>query len=85
MRKYKRILDEKIMEGLININLFIKKKIFFSFRNMIMKNDKNKNVFYVEKSQIELLNVLKEKKIYSMIDLKKYIVCLIKNNKLEMF
>ena len=85
MRKYKRILDEKIMEGLICMNAFVKKKIFFSFKNIILGKKKSENIFSVDKNQIELLNVLKEKNIYSMSDLKRYIVYLLKNNKLEMF
>ena len=85
MRKYKRILDEKIMEGLIGMNAFVKKKIFFSFRNIILGKKKSSNIFNVDKNQIELLNVLKEKNIYSMSDLKRYIVYLLKNDKLEMF
>ena len=85
MRKYKRILDEKILEGLINVNIFVKKKIFFSFKNIVLGNKKSGNIINVEESQIELLNVLKEKNIYSMNDLKRYIVYLLKNNKLEMF
>ena len=85
MRKYKGILDEKIMEGLINMNIFVKRKIFFSFKNIVLGNKKSRNIINVEESQIELLNALKEKNIYSMNDLKRYIVYLLKNNKLEMF
>ena len=85
MRKYKSILDEKIMEGLINMNIFVKRKIFFSFKNIVLGNKKSRNIINVEESQIELLNALKEKNIYSMNDLKRYIVYLLKNNKLEMF
>jgi hypothetical protein len=85
MRKYKGILDEKIMEGLINMNIFVKRKIFFSFKNIVLGNTKSRNIINVEESQIELLNALKEKNIYSMNDLKRYIVYLLKNNKLEMF
>ena len=66
----------------------MKKKIFFCYKNILLygnNNNKNKDVYYVEESQMELLNILKEKNIYFMTDLKKYIVCLIKKNKFEMF
>ena len=84
VRKYKRIFNEKITKGILGLNLFMKRKIFCFYKNIFLygKNDK---VYYADENQIELLEVLKEKNIYSMIDLKKYIVCLIKNNKLEMF
>ena len=94
VEKYRRNLNEKIMEGILYLNLFIRKKLFFSFKYFFLiyrnkceaKNKKNiGNTFYVEKSQFDMLNILKEKNIYSMIDLKKYIVDLIKNNKFEMF
>ena len=82
MQKYEKIRLEKIIKGISFMNRIIKKKKFYSFMNQAKKI---KNVFYVEESQIELLKALKKKNIYSMIDLKKYIVCLIKNDKLEMF
>lgn len=44
-----------------------------------------KDTFYVDNEQMELLDILRKKNIYSMMDLKKYIVCLIKDNKLDMF
>ena len=84
VRKFRRIFYEKITKGILCLNRLMKKKIFFWYKN-IFSCEINNNVYYVDESQIELLNALKEKNIYSMIDLKKYIVCLIKNNKLEMF
>ena len=84
VRKFRRIFYEKITKGILCLNRLMKKKIFFWYKN-IFSCEINSNVYYVDESQIELLNALKEKNIYSMIDLKKYIVCLIKNNKLEMF
>ena len=84
VRKFRRIFYEKITKGILCLNQLMKKKIFFWYKN-IFSCEINNNVYYVDESQIELLNALKEKNIYSMIDLKKYIVCLIKNNKLEMF
>lgn len=44
-----------------------------------------KDTFYVDNEQMELLDILRKKNIYSMMDLKKYIACLIKDNKLDMF
>ena len=85
-RKYlmrKRASDEKIVKGLKLMNIFIKKKMFFYIKQFAF--EKKDEAFYVEESQIELLNALKEKNIYSMNDLKRYIVYLLKNNKLEMF
>ena len=84
VRKFRRIFYEKITKGILCLNRLMKKKIFFWYKN-IFSCEINNNVYYVDESQIELLNALKEKNIYSMIDLKKYIVSLIKNNKLEMF
>ena len=84
VRKFRRIFYEKITKGILCLNQLMKKKIFFWYKN-IFSCEINNNVYYVDESQVELLNALKEKNIYSMIDLKKYIVCLIKNNKLEMF
>ena len=84
VRKFRRIFYEKITKGILCLNRLMKKKIFFWYKN-IFSCEINNNVYFVDESQIELLNALKEKNIYSMIDLKKYIVCLIKNNKLEMF
>ena len=84
VRKFRRIFYEKITKGIFCLNRLMKNKIFFWYKN-IFSCEINNNVYYVDESQIELLNALKEKNIYSMIDLKKYIVCLIKNNKLEMF
>ena len=84
VRKFRRIFYEKITKGILCLNRLMKKKIFFWYKN-IFSCEINNNDYYVDESQIELLNALKEKNIYSMIDLKKYIVCLIKNNKLEMF
>ena len=84
VKKYKRIFNEKITKGILCLNLMMKRKIFCCCKNIFLYG-KNNKVYYVDENQIELLEVLKEKNIYSMIDLKKYIVCLIKNNKLEMF
>lgn len=83
LRKFKRTLNDKINKGLIRMNNFIKKKMFFWLKQFAFA--KKNEIFYVEESQMELLNVLKRKNIYSMLDLKKFIVCSIKNNKLEMF
>ena len=84
VRKFRRIFYEKITKGILCLNRLMKKKIFFWYKN-IFSCEINNNVYYVDESQIELLNALKEKNIYSMIDLTKYIVCLIKNNTLELF
>ena len=83
VRKYKRASDEKIWKGIKCLNIFIKKKMFFYIKQFAF--EKKEETFYVEESQIELLNALKEKNIYSMSELKKYIVCSIKNNKFELF
>ena len=83
LRKFKRTLNDKIKKGLICVNKFIKKKMFFWLKQFAF--EKKNDIFYVKESQMELLNVLKRKNIYSMLDLKKFIVCSIKNNKLEMF
>ena len=83
LRKFKRTLNDKIKKGLICVNKFIKKKMFFWLKQFAF--EKKNEIFYVEERQMELLNVLKRKNIYSMLDLKKFIVCSIKNNKLEMF
>ena len=83
VRKYKRASDEKIVKGLKLMNIFIKKKMFFYIKRFAF--EKKEETFYVEESQIELLNTLKGKNIHSMSDLKKYIVCSIKNNKFELF
>ena len=87
MRKYRRIFNEKITVGILCLNRLMKNKIFFCYKNILLygNSNNNKDVYYVEESQMELLNILKEKNIYSMTDLKKYIVCLIKKNKFEMF
>lgn len=82
VRKYEKIRYENIIKGFSFMNIFIKKKFYLSFKRRVKEV---KNVFYVEESQIELLNLLKAKNIHSMVDLKKYIVFLIKNNKFEMF
>ena len=83
VRKYKRALDEKIVKGLKLMHIFIKKKMFCYIKQFAF--EKKDEAFYVEESQIELLNALKGKNIHSMSDLKKYIVCSIKNNKFELF
>ena len=87
VRKYRRIFNEKITVGILCLNRLMKNKIFFCYKNILLygNSNNNKDVYYVEESQMELLNILKEKNIYSMTDLKKYIVCLIKKNKFEMF
>ena len=83
MRKYKRASDEKIVKGLKLMHIFIKKKMFCYIKQFAF--EKKEEAFYVEESQIELLNALKGKNIHSMSELKKYIVCSIKNNKFELF
>ena len=92
VRKYKNIMDEKIIKGISYLNNYTRKKvsfslkaIFMSYKNKYKKNGIRKDAFYVDSEQMELLDILKKKNIYSMMDLKKYIVCLIKDNKLDMF
>ena len=55
------------------------------YETVCKKNENMNDTFYVDKNQLELMDILKKKNIYSMMDLKKYIVCLIKNNKMETF
>lgn len=86
--------NDNIIKGISCLNVLFaknKKKMFGEFKFMCYNRrneenkDINKDIYYVEESQMELLNVLKQQNISSMIDLKKYIVDLIKKNKLEMF
>ena len=89
--------NDIIIKGISCLNMLFsknKKKMFYDFKFMCYNNSNNSNkdnnkdnedIYYVDENQIELLNVLKQQNISSMIDLKKYIVDLIKKNKLEMF
>ena len=86
----KRPRKQKTIESIeisFSPKVFINK--FQPYMNQEQKglNDINeeKNMINVEESQYELLKALKEKNIKSMIELKKYIVSSIKNNKLDMF
>lgn len=90
--KHKMILDKislgiQLLKKLIMNNLSCYMKNFFILYKLKFStlSTKNKTKYYVNKSQYEMLTILREKNILGMMNFKKYIIRLLNNNKLEMF
>ena len=84
----KIIFAEKILKGVI----FLKKYILKNHSEFIQKffsiyklRKQSREKLSVKEEQYELLKVLKRKNILDMKDLKKYIIGLLNNNKIELF
>ena len=87
--KFKNINQAKKLNGIKHLKKYIlcilygSVKMFFSIYKL--NNNKKKKVILVKREQYELLKILKEKNINNMINLKKYIVKILNNNRLELF
>ena len=82
--KHKMILD-KISLGIQLLKNYIMNNMSGYMKNLFILSIKNKTKYYVNKSQYEMLTILREKNILGMMNFKKYIIRLLNNNKLEMF
>lgn len=87
--KNKNRIKRKIFEGIQHLKNYMlynmsisSSNIFFLYRYKLSKIKSKK--WMVKKEQYDLLKRLKEKNIFGMISLKKYIVKVLNNNKLEL-
>ena len=87
--KHKNRNQDKKLNGIKHLIKYIfyklsgSVKIFFSVYKL--NTNKTKKKIFVKKEEYELLKTLKEKNIDGMINLKKYIVKILNNNRLELF
>ena len=89
-RKYMNNKKRKILEGISHLKKYMlnnlvesAKIIFLLYKTKLF--ERSDNVWRVKKEQYDMLKILKEKNILGMTSLKKYILKLIKSNKLELF
>ena len=89
-RNYMNNKKRKILEGFSHLKKYMlynlvesAKIIFFVYKMKLL--ERSRNIWRVKKDQYDMLKILKEKNILGMIHLKKYIIKLLKSNKLELF
>ena len=89
-RKYMNNKKRKVLEGISHLKKYMlynlvesAKIIFLVYKTKLF--ERSGNIWRVKKEQYDMLKILKEKNILGMIHLKKYIIKLLKSNKLELF